>query len=278
MVRAPNEEPRRRVYGVSERLVMPGTRFEIIEGEVRYVNAAGPVHATYHSKLAALLEACVAEGYDVAADMLTRTSAFSDLAPDASVFREGIDPVTQDRALEELAFEILSSQEDSDAARKARSLTMRGVRRVFGIDVVEKRFLEWSRADDMWFGYAGSEALVDKALAAPLPIKDVLDAARADDAMARALLEKKNPVIFAAVAAGESRGEARGEAKGLARAVLQLLLARSITFSASDEARIRDTLDVELLETWIRKATACNSVDELFEAKPSKRKRRQDRR
>ncbi|MBI4816778.1 MAG: Uma2 family endonuclease, partial [Deltaproteobacteria bacterium] len=174
MVQAPKQEAQLRVYGPSERLVMPGTRFEIIEGEVRYVNAAGPVHATYHSKLAALLEACVAEGYDVAADMLTRASVFSDFAPDVSVFREGIDPDTEDRALEELAFEIMSSQDDSDAAKKARGLSMRGVRRIFGIDVGEKRFLEWSRADDRWFQYARSEELVDHILAAPLSIKDVL--------------------------------------------------------------------------------------------------------
>lgn len=63
--------------------------------------------------------------------MLTRTSRQSDFAPDASVFPEERDPVTGGRKLEELAFEVASTQRLANATRKARGLAARGVRRVF---------------------------------------------------------------------------------------------------------------------------------------------------
>jgi hypothetical protein len=75
--------------------------------------------------------------------MLTRTSRIVDIAPDASVFTR--DPVTGRRRLEEIAFEVLSTQSIEDAGRKAAKLSRRGVRRVFGIDLARERLLEWSR-------------------------------------------------------------------------------------------------------------------------------------
>ncbi|MBI4820760.1 MAG: Uma2 family endonuclease [Deltaproteobacteria bacterium] len=251
-----------RRYGVSERLVMPNTRFEIIDGEVMYVNAAGPVHGSFHGKLSALLEACAAEGYDVACDMLTRTSAFSDFAPDASVFPEGIDPETEDRALEELAFEIMSSETAARAERKARGLTARGVRRVFAIDVVEKRVHEWSRGDDCWFAFASSEQIVDRALAAPLRIADLLDAARADDAMARALLLKRNPVLVEAI----DVARANGLATGLARALVSILRSRGVKVNRAQMTRIQAERDPETFDRWIAKAFTCSGTEELFGA------------
>ena len=63
-----------RQYAVDERLVMPGTRYEVIGGEVVYVPPADPPHATAHSRIYALLEAHVASSFTAASDMLTRTS------------------------------------------------------------------------------------------------------------------------------------------------------------------------------------------------------------
>src|SRR4051794_34899487 len=79
---------------VDERLVMPGTRYEIIEGKVVYVPPADEAHGTRHSKISAILEAYAADGYDVASDMLTRTSTKGDMAPNASVFPAARDPET----------------------------------------------------------------------------------------------------------------------------------------------------------------------------------------
>ena len=91
--RSPHGPPER-AFDVDERLVMPETRFEIIDGEVIYVSPADPPHATRHSKLSALLEAYAAPGYEAASDMLTRTSEKGDMAPDGSVYPLAPDPNT----------------------------------------------------------------------------------------------------------------------------------------------------------------------------------------
>src|SRR5580700_7264431 len=118
-------------FAVDERLVAPESGYEVIDGEVVRVPPCDEPHGSRHSKISALLEIYAAKGYDVASDMLTRTSEKGDLAPDASVFPEARDPVTGGRRLEELAFEVLSTEELSHAAKKARALCGRGVRRVF---------------------------------------------------------------------------------------------------------------------------------------------------
>src|SRR4051812_26051938 len=126
---------------VDERLVMPETRYEIIDGKVTYVPPADEAHGTRHSKISAILEAYAADGYDVASDMLTRTSTKGDMAPDASVFPVARDPETGGRQLDELVFEVVSTERLSHAGKKARSLAARGVRRVFAIDVERRRAL-----------------------------------------------------------------------------------------------------------------------------------------
>jgi hypothetical protein len=120
---------------VDARLVAPESRYVIEDGRVRYVAPADEPHGTRHSKLSALLEAHAGDAYDVAVDMLTRTSETDDIAPDVSVFPGERDPDTGGRRLEELAFQVASTQTLGDAAKTARKLRGRGVRRVFVVDV-----------------------------------------------------------------------------------------------------------------------------------------------
>jgi Uma2 family endonuclease len=99
MVMAPTpfpEDPRKGPPAVDLRLVAPESRYEIQDGKIEYVPVSDEPHGTRHSKLSALLEAHVAEAWDVATDMLTRTSEIDDIAPDASVFRREWDPETGD--------------------------------------------------------------------------------------------------------------------------------------------------------------------------------------
>lgn len=100
-------------------MVAPETRYEVMDGRVLYVAAADPPHAIRHSKVVALVEAHVKEEYEVACDMLTRTSEFDDIAPDVSVFPRALDPETEGRQLEEITFEVVSTQRLSHAAAKA---------------------------------------------------------------------------------------------------------------------------------------------------------------
>ena len=142
--------PSRELPPIDERLIAPGSRYEIYDGELAYVAPALPPHATRHSKLSALVETHAHPDFEVASDLLTRTSETSDVAPDVSVYPDAEDPLTGGRQLEHLAFEIVSTERLSRASRKAGMLADRGVRRVFAIDIEHERALEWSRSTRDW--------------------------------------------------------------------------------------------------------------------------------
>jgi hypothetical protein len=244
---------------VDARLVAPESGYEVEDGGVVKVSPSDDLHGIRHSKLSALLEAHVAHDYEVASDMLTRLTEIDDIAPDASVFPQGRDPATGGRYIEELAFQVLNTEKLSAAAKQAVKLTARGVRRVFAIDVVRLRFFEWSPE----VGWAiGNEAgcIEDRALAVPLPIAALVHSAKADDAMARALLAKQNPVLHAALLGTALAGKIEGKAEAL----LTILRARGLQPSGADEERIRASSEAEL-DARLVSALACSGVAELFE-------------
>jgi Uma2 family endonuclease len=245
---------------VDERLVMPETRFEIIDGEVLPVSPSNEPHGSRHSKISALLEAHVVTGYDVAVDMLTRTALRGDMAPDASVFPTARDKATGGRQIEELAFEVLDTETLPHAAKKARALVARGVRRVFAVDVERRRGLEWSRQTDAWEILPGGGAIADPVFAAPLPLQPLVDAVKADDAMAHALLAKKNPVLEAAL----REREARGMLAGKVAAVLGVLNGRGLRVSKKAAARIRAVTDEPTIDRWLARVATVETADELF--------------
>jgi len=273
--------PLERAFDVDERLVMPETRFEVIEGEVVYVSPADPPHATRHSKLSALLEAYVAPGYEAASDMLTRTSEKGDMAPDGSVYPLAPDPSTGGRQLERLAFEVVSTEALSHAAKKAAALTSRGVGRVFAIDVERRRALEWSLPTAAWQILARDAVIDDPAFALPLPVHDLVSAAKADDAVARALLAKQNPVLmdalaearFDARALGRVEGSVEGKAEGKAEAILAVLTARHLRVDTATARRIRALRDPAELERLLVVAATCSDASTL-EAPVRKPRRR----
>lgn len=253
-----------RKYAVDERLVMPETRFEVIDGEVVYVSPADPPHASRHSKLSALLEAYCADGYDAACDMLTRTSEKSDMAPDGSIYPLAPDPETGGRQLEELAFEVVSTARLSAAGTKAARLAARGVRRIFALDVSRRRALEWSRETDAWQMLAPDASIEDPVLAVSLRIEDLVVAAKADDAVARALIAKRNPLIEAVRESARDEGRAEGKAEGKAEAILAVLAARSIEIDARARERIERERDHATLERWLEIAVRCARAADLF--------------
>jgi Uma2 family endonuclease len=241
---------------VDERLVMPETRFEVIDGKVEYVAPSDEPHGTRHSKISALLEIYAARDHDVASDMLTRTSDKGDMAPDASVFPAARNPRTGGRQIEALAFEVVSTESLGHAATKARRLMERGVRRVFAIDVDRKRALSWSRETNTWEILAADGAIADPALALPLPLRALVEAAKADDAVAQALLVKKNPVIEAALQGARRDGKVA--------ALLGILAARGLKVSKKAEKRIRAEGDEATVDAWLGRALRCKSVDALI--------------
>jgi Uma2 family endonuclease len=265
---------------IDDRLVEPETRYEMHDGELVYVPPADPPHATRHVQLAALIEAHTGNEFEAAADLLTRTSKVDDIAPDVSVYPAAPDPRTGRRQLEQLSFEIVSTQSLGAAGRKAAKLAGRGVRRVFAIDVERSQVLEWSAELGKWREIDPAGQINDPALAVPLPIEAMIHAAKADDAVARALIAKGNPVLEAhvaqhreqAVAEGLQEGLSRGRVEGLqegltrgkAEAVLRVLAARGIAVEESVRMRILEERDPVRLERWLAGAAICAELAELF--------------
>lgn len=242
---------------IDERLVAPDSGYEIIDGMVVAVPPGLPPHATRQSKIAALLEAHTRADYDVATDMLTRTSKIDDFAPDVSVFARAPDPKTGGRRLEELVVEIISKQTVANAAKKAAKLSARGVRRVFGIDLKRGRLLEWSLALGTWSILDPSADLVDPVLAVPLPLVALLDAGRTDDVVARALVAKHNPVFAAELA--------RARSEITMSALFTVLEARGIHLSDVQRQRILEERDPVRLTRWHVVAVTCADAASLFD-------------
>jgi hypothetical protein len=105
-------------------------------------------------------------------------------------------------------------------------------------------------------------------------------AGKADDAMARALIAKQNPVIeevraqdrASSFASGEQEGFARGQQQGLARgqahalaeAILDVLQVRGVVPALAERARILGEQDPDRLRLWLQRAVTCTTVAELL--------------
>jgi Uma2 family endonuclease len=253
---SPGDHVKGRLPAIDERLVAPESGYEVDDGKLVFVPPSLPPHAIRHSKVAAMLEAHAAGDYEVAVDMLIRTSELNDRAPDVSVFPRGTDPVTGGRRIEELAFEIMSTESRGYAAKKARDLANRGVRRVFAIDVGHARAFEWSRELDDWTLLHPQALIDDPALAVSLPIDALVRAIDADDAVARALRAKRHREFLLE--------RAEGRAEGLASAVLAVLVARGLNPTDEERQQIESERDPNRLERWLVAATTCNTVRDVL--------------
>jgi len=231
---------------------MPESGYEIVAGEVVRVSPALEPHGSRHSKLSALLEAYVADGYLAASDMLTRTSERDDFAPDGSIYPADRDPATGGRRLEELAFEVVATESLAHAGRKAASLVARGVRRVFAIDVDRARGLEWDPRTSAWEILANDGVIEDSALVLPLAVHDLVAAASADDAVARALLAKRNPVLVAAMSLAK------------VEAIIAVLVARGLAPSDTQRTALLATTDEMTIERWLAAVATVQSVADLL--------------
>ena len=253
---------------IDDRLVAPETRYEMYDGELVYVSPADPPHGERHLQLAALIEAHTGFEFEAAADLLTRTSKVDDIAPDVSVYPDAPHPETGGRQLEQLAFEIVSTQSLGRAAVKAAKLTARGVRRVFAIDVERSRVLEWSTDRGTWHELDAAGHIEDPALEVPLPIEAMIHAAKADDAVARALVARHNPVIEAVRArdraSSRAEGKIEGKVEGKIEALIAILAARDIEPDSTARERILRERDPQRLDRWIARAATSSTLAEVL--------------
>lgn len=274
-LRLPGRSPFPRL---DDHLVQPEvSRHEIIGG-VRVALPADPPHATQQSELDYLLRAHAAPGYRVAVELLTRHDQESDFATDVCVFRDGLDPATGHRYLEEIAFEVVSEQSERLVKEKAVRMHRRGVRRIFSILVKGHHICEWSSESQTWRPLEPTEQIEDPCLVAPLTMEALLDAAEADNAVVEALAAKGNPAIRRREAEAEARGEARGraagtaegQARGTAETILNVLEARGIAVSLAQRQEILACRDMDRLGRWSRRAALASSTEEVLAVAPPK--------
>ena len=230
---------------VDDRIVRPETREEVVRGRHVLAMPSNPPHGDRHFKLDYVIGAHVKEGYVGSTDLLTRSSESSDFATDTCIRRDGTDPRTGTRYLEELAFEVVNEQSLRDITERAEDLTARGVRRVIAIFVQKGEVCEWSSKGSTWRKLDPDVTFSDATLARPFRVRELLDAAEADNAVARALLAKRNPVMIKA----QEESRAEGEAQGLrvARAAVRSLCrVLAIPLSAEREATLESMSAADL--------------------------------
>lgn len=253
-VHLPGRDPFPRV---DDHLVVPElTRDEMIGGRRIVASPAHPPHAMQHTDLDYVVRAHAAPGYRTAADLLTRHDYDSDFASDVCVFKDGVDPATGARYLEEIAFEVVSEQNQGYVSEKAVRMHRRGVRRIFTVWIKGRRVCEWSPESRSWSPLDKSFQIEDPCLVKPLAIAALLDAAAADNAVFEALAAKGNPVL--------KEREAERQAQVTAEAILTVLEARRIVVSEAQRQEILDCRDFDQLDRWLRRASLATQASEIM--------------
>ncbi|MEX1368112.1 MAG: hypothetical protein AB1Z98_33595 [Nannocystaceae bacterium] len=232
---------------IDERLVRPETREEMVRGQLIHAAPAKPEHGDRHAKVESVIDAHVAPGYISSVDLLTRAGPRSDFATDTCVRRDGIDPRTGSRYLEELAFEIVNEQSMRHMTVRAEDLTACGVRRLIGVFVKKGEVRQWSGELGRWVPLDLDDVIDDPTLARPVPVRALLDAAAAADAVVGAFEAKGHPRFEQIHDQGLRAGLLRG-----IEAVSELL---GLPLDTDRRAQL-ERLDPQQLEAWLARIKA----------------------
>ena len=235
------------------------TRDEIIGGRRVVAMPALPPHADRQSIIDRVVGSCVASGYTTAAELLTRVDEESDFGTDVCVRKDGDDPETGARYLEELAFEVVSEQDLGDVTEKAERMHRRGVRRIFAIFLKRPRVCEWSAESGGWRTLDRDSQIEDPCLVTSLPVAALLDAAAAAVAVVKGLAAQGNPEIQRR----EDVARSEGRAEGVAGSILRLLETRGITVSEAQRQEILSCRDLARLDGWLVRAASASSAGEV---------------
>lgn len=262
---------------VDEHLVKPEVTYdEIIRGrKVTAMTALHP-HAEAQNQLAFLIAPHVKPGYRSLTELLTRAAVASDFGTDVCVCRDGIDPATGSRYLEEISFEVVNEQTMRDVTEKAEDLIHRGVRRVFGIFVKTGEVCEWSKAANKFVPMNKDGFIEDPLFVRPIAVKALVDFALCEDEVARALNVKNNAAIVAlkqherklGVDEGRKLGVDEGRLQERRDTLIDLLVERFGDVPTEVLARIH-AADIAQLRGWSKKLFTVTSMDGVFAADPS---------
>ncbi len=246
-----------------EHVVEPETDQEMIDGQIMRALPADPPHADRQVAIGYVLNATVAPDYVASSELLTRVSEDSDFATDVCIRKAGKD-ADGHRHLEELSFEIKHTQSESDIRKRARYLTRRGVRRVFAVYVRVKKqdgeeqviagpIKEWSIEKDDWIVLAEDAKIEDRCLCRPVAVRALLDAFEADNAVAHALIDKKNPVLTELIEREQ-------------RKTLLKLLAQRFDMIPKPERERIEHADIDDLERWIERVIPATTLADVFKS------------
>jgi hypothetical protein len=239
---------------LDEHLVLDGTREEVLRGERLIAAPALPPHADPHARLDYLITAAAAAGYVTSSDLLTRAGPGSEFATDTSVRREGIDPATDTRYLEELAFEVVSTQSLREITKRAEDLSNRGVRRLIAVFVKKGEVAEWSASTNAWIPLPLDSKLADPVLARPVLIRALFDAGVADNEVIDSLAAKGNPRLAQRESAkhqeGLEVGRREGRREGLQHAIEALCDVLDIAVGSAEMTQLQ-ALDAAGLESLL---------------------------
>jgi hypothetical protein len=249
---------------LDEHVVRPETREEMVRGERVYAQPARAPHGDGHFRLDYVLGAHVRAGYVGSTDLLTHVAHGSDFASDTCIRRDGEDPATGERFLEEVAFEVVHEQSAQKVRERAEDWTRRGVRRIFGVFVKKGTVDEWLPGAKAWRALDPGSAISDPSLVRPISVRALLDAAAADDEVARALGAKGNAVILAMKAASREQGEALGARQEAAEAVLTVLASRGLAVPPEVRAALLGEEDLAELRRWLGRAVTAASAGEVL--------------
>ncbi len=180
---------------VDDHLATPNTREEWFDGELIFTEPEEPVLADCRSRACYVVRGCVARGYSVAKDLLTRVDGSSDFGTGVSIRKGGNDPHTGRRYLEEICFEVADRERLDHFGARAVKLLRRGVRRCFVAVPHEDLVAEWEGESRAWIALAPDAAIVDPTLALPVPVAAFGCQDAADGAVFLALWVKRIPAM-----------------------------------------------------------------------------------
>jgi hypothetical protein len=239
----------------------------MIGGRILQALPAHAPHGMQNADLDYVLRAHLAPGYRIATDLLTRFDERNDFASGTAVLKDGTDPATGTRYLEELAFEVVSEQQSEKVVTaKAPVMLQRGVRRVFAVFLKKGELREWQPSEDAlqggrWVLVDPDRSIEDEVFSTPVPVRAALDAARSDEAVAQALLARGNPVLRR----NRAEATAEGRAQGKADAILTILGRRGLAPDANARSRLGNCTDLTTLDRWLERALAARSLAEVFD-------------
>ena len=91
-----------------------------------------------------------------------------------------------------------------------------------------------------------------------------MDVAAAVEAVARALVARRHPVIEQYAEARETRSYQLGKVDGQREALRMILAQRGLAPDGQQRGAIEDCDDPDVLECWLRRAAVATHADEIF--------------